>query len=55
MRIALFFTRTLARLLRPGLSQILPQAPPGDHRLRRDFDRLQTTIDTWIAELNLAA
>jgi len=55
MRIALFFTRALARLLRPGLSQILPQAPPGDHRLRRDFDRLQATIDNWIADLNLAA
>ncbi len=55
MRIAIFFTRTLARLLRPGLSQILPQAPPGDHRLRRDFDRLQATIDSWIDEANMAA
>lgn len=55
MRIAIFFTRTLSRLLRPGLSQILPQAPPGDHRLRRDFDRLQATIDAWITELRLAA
>ena len=55
MRIALFFTRTLSRLLRPGLSQILPQAPPGQHRLRRDFDRLQRTIDDWITELQLTA
>lgn len=55
MRIAIFFTRTLARVLRPGLSQILPQAPPGHHRLRRDFDRLQASIDSWIADANMAA
>ncbi len=55
MRIAIFFTRTLARVLRPGLSQILSPAPPGHHRLRRDFDRLQASIDAWIAAANLAA
>jgi hypothetical protein len=55
MRIAIFFTRALARVLRPGLSQILPQAPHGHHRLRRDFDRLQASIDTWIADANMAA
>jgi hypothetical protein len=55
LRTALFFTRTLSRLLRPGLSIVLPQAPPGNHRLRRDFDRLQATIDNCIRDARLAA
>jgi hypothetical protein len=55
LRTALFFTRTLSRLLRPGLSIVLPQAPPGNHRLRRDLDRLQATIDNLIRDARLAA
>ena len=39
LRIALFFTRSYARVLRPGLSQVtaadLPDKPP----LRRAFER----------------
>jgi len=35
--------------------RILPQGPPGNRRLRRDFDRLQPTINDWITELELAA
>jgi len=27
-RVALFFTRTYARVIRPGLAQIVPHAPP---------------------------
>ena len=31
LRIALFFSRTYARLLRPSLAEIMPQAPPAQH------------------------
>lgn len=55
LRTALFFTRTMSRLLRPGLSIVLGPAPPGNHRLRRDFDRMQGTIDDLIREAKLAA
>ena len=38
LRIALFFSRTYARLLRPKLAQIMPAAPPASirttHRIR---------------------
>ena len=34
LRIALFFTRTYARLLRPKLAEIMPVGPPGDSTLR---------------------
>lgn len=52
-RVALFFTRTYARLLRPGLAHILPDAPPMNHRLRLRFDQLETAMDDWVAQANL--
>jgi hypothetical protein len=45
LRLALFFSRTYARLLRPKLAQIMPGGPPGDSPLRAAFDRLQIEID----------
>ena len=54
-RVALFFTRTYARVIRPGLAQIVPQAPPLDSPLRRCFDQLETAMDDWIAQATLAA
>ena len=45
LRIALFFSRTYARLLRPKLAQIMPIGPPKDSSLRSAFGRLQTEID----------
>ena len=55
LRIALFFTRTYARLLRPKLAQIMPIGPPGDSTLRAAFDRLQTEIDRCCREGKLVA
>jgi hypothetical protein len=54
-RVALFFTRTYARVIRPGLAQIVPNAPPLDSPLRRRFDQLETAMDDWIARATLAA
>ena len=45
LRIALFFTRTYARLFRPGLAQILPALPPGPSPLRAAFDHLDREIN----------
>lgn len=55
LRIALFFSRTYARLLRPQLAQILPAAPPGNSRLRPIFDQLQKEIDQCCADQKLVA
>jgi hypothetical protein len=55
LRIALFFSRTYARLLRPKLAQIMPEAPPIASPLRSAFDRLTTEIDNCCREERLAA
>src|SRR5438552_9572099 len=55
LRIALFFTRTYARLLRPKLAEIMPAGPPGDSTLRTAFDRLQLEIDRRCEEEKLIA
>ena len=54
-RVALFFTRTYARVIRPGLAQIVPNAPPADSALQRQFSRLEVAMDDWIAQATLAA
>lgn len=53
--VAFFFTRLYARVLRPGLAQIVPQTPPLNHRLRLRFDQLDLAINDWIAQANLTA
>ena len=55
LRIALFFSRTYARLLRPGLDKIIPLARGGGTRLEkllRSFDR---ELDKLFQGANLAA
>ena len=55
LRIALFFSRTYTRLLRPVLTDIMPQAPPNGSPVRAAFDRLQLTIDAYCEEQKLVA
>ena len=55
LRVALFFTRTYARILRPGLAQVRPESVPEDSPLGRRFTQLETAIDQWIAQAALAA
>ena len=56
VRIALFFSRTYARLLRPKLAEIMPaQVPPLASPLRLAFDRLTAQIDTCCREERLVA
>ena len=54
LRIALFFSRTYARLLRPVLADIMAQAPPRSP-VRAAFDRLQATIDACCEDQKLVA
>jgi hypothetical protein len=55
LRIALFFSTTYARLLRPKLAQIRPEAPPIESALRSAFDRLNFEIDACCEQERLAA
>jgi hypothetical protein len=55
LRIALFFTRTYARLLRPRLAEIMTASPPGDSTRRTAFDHLQLEIDRCCEEQKLVA
>lgn len=55
LRSALFFTRTYARLLRPGLAEVLPNSLPADSRLFSRFRQLELAMDEWVEKANLAA
>ena len=55
LRIALFFTRTHARLLRPGLSHVLAPAPLGATPLGRPFAKLEEAIAQCCRAAHLAA
>ena len=55
LRVALFFSRTYARLLRPKLAEIMPAAPPIPSALRTAFDRLETEIHACCERERLAA
>ena len=55
LRASLFFIRVHARILRPGLSQAMPNAPPLEAALQRCFQHLQTEIVRRIEEAKLAA
>jgi hypothetical protein len=55
LRIALFFSRAYARLLRPTLAAIMPQAPPTSAPIRVAFERLQSAIDACCQDQRLVA
>jgi hypothetical protein len=55
LRIALFFSRTYARLLRPKLAEVMPPGPPGNSPLRVAFDRLEAQIDRCCEDQKLVA
>ncbi len=55
LRIALFFTRTYARLLRPKLAEITAVGPPMTSQLRDAFDRVQAEIQRACRDQKLAA
>ena len=52
-RAALLLTRSYARLLRPGLAEVLPES--WDGRLRRSVDRLDQETQRRLQETHWAA
>jgi hypothetical protein len=54
-RAALFFTRTHARLYRPGFAEVLPNAPPGDSQLQKRLAKIEAEIHRRAREAKLAA
>jgi hypothetical protein len=55
MRTALFFTRAYARLIRPGLSEVIGPDPPGPSSLRRALVALEKEMDALATRSRLAA
>ena len=55
LRAALFSTRSYARLIRPGLAHVTPDAVLGDAPLRRAFQQLERAMDAWCDAAKLAA
>ena len=55
LRVALFFTRTYNRLLRPGLAAALPALRAVTTPLQRAFNTLSVQIDATIKQAQLAA
>jgi hypothetical protein len=53
LRIALFFTRSYARVLRPGLSELSQTAGPPDTQLRRAADQFEAAMDQYVARAKL--
>ena len=54
LRVALFFTRTYNRLLRPGLAAALPGKRSLETSLQRAFDNLDTKVSEWIKKAQMA-
>ena len=60
IRIAFFFTRTYARILRPGMASIMPQPPAGtstidDSAIQRHFTKVDAIVQQRIDHAKLAA
>jgi hypothetical protein len=55
LRVALFFTRAYARLLRPGFAQLLAGISPTRAPIRRALDQFQLAIDRSITDAKLVA
>ncbi len=54
-RTVLFCSRLYNRVLRPGLAELLSNPAGEDSALRRDFDRLDKTIDAVVEGKGLSA
>jgi len=55
LRVAVFCTRTYARILRPGLGLVLPATSTLPTPLRRTFDKLEQEVNAWVNRAKLAA
>jgi hypothetical protein len=53
-RAALFLTRVYNRLLRPGLAAVLPNLRAVDTPLKSAFDKIDTRVNEWVKQAQLA-
>ncbi len=53
LRIALFFTRSYARVLRPGMAQVTDMKLPPDTQLRRAADQFEAAMDQYVTRAKL--
>ena len=54
-RMALFYTRTYARILRPGLAQLFAPISTDPAPLRRSFENLDLSVARFCDQAKLAA
>jgi hypothetical protein len=55
LRYALFFTRSYDRLLRPGLSLVLPDTVLANSPVRASFRHLEAVMASWVEDQKLAS
>jgi DNA-binding PadR family transcriptional regulator len=55
LRYALFFTRSYDRLLRPGLSLVLPDTVVINSALQASFRQLEAAMNDWVDQAKLAS
>src|SRR5262249_30095341 len=55
LRVALFFTRSYNRVVRPGLSEVSAEGLPDDPPLRRAFGQLERAMDHYVAQAKLTS
>jgi hypothetical protein len=55
LRVALFFTRSYNRVVRPGLSEVSAEDLPDDPPLRRAFAQLEHAMDEYVARAKLTS
>ncbi len=53
LRVALFFTRSYARVLRPGLAELSEMPGRPDSQLRRAADQFEAAMDQYMARAKL--
>jgi hypothetical protein len=53
LRIALFFTRSYARIVRPGLTELCGPASAADTLLRQAADRFEAAMNHYVARAKL--
>ncbi len=53
LRIALFFTRSYARVVRPGLAELSDAANASDTLLRRATAQFEAAMDAYVARAKL--
>jgi hypothetical protein len=55
LRVALFFTRASARLIRPGLTQVMQPDAAHPSALQSAFTRVEKAMDQFCQQAKLAA